>query len=124
MGLGWNGDGLALAGKVPAQYVVAKEGGEIWIDYYNVPVGAANPEAAHAWINFVYQPRINGLETSYTYYGSPLKRPLLKGTAAGKLLLDKVVFPPAATVKKLEFNQVTAQGTRLRERIWTEFKAA
>jgi spermidine/putrescine transport system substrate-binding protein len=124
MGLGWSGDGLLLASKVPAQYVVAREGGEIWIDYYNIPEGAANPDAAHAWIDFVYQPKINGLETSYTYYGSPLKRPLLKGTAAAKLLTDKVVFPPTTTVRKLEFNQVTAKGTRLRERIWTEFKAA
>ena len=115
---------LALAGKVPAQYVVAKEGGEIWIDYYNIPVGAANPDAAHAWIDFVYQPKIAGLETSYSYYGSPLKRSLLKGTAAGKLLGDKVVFPPPATVKKLETNQVSANGKRLRERIWTEFKAS
>ena len=111
-----------LKGK--AQYVVAKEGGEIWIDYYNIPVGAANPEAAHAWMDFVYQPRIAGLETSYTYYGSPLKRSLLKGTAAGPLLTDKVVFPPPATVKKLELNTVTATGKRLRERIWTEFKAS
>jgi spermidine/putrescine transport system substrate-binding protein len=124
MGLGWNGDGIALAGKVPARYVVAKEGGEIWIDYYNIPVGAANPDAAHAWIDFVYQPKIAGLETSYSYYGSPLKRSLLKGTAAGKLLGDKVVFPPPATVKKLETNQVSANGKRLRERIWTEFKAS
>jgi len=126
MGLGWNGDGLALAAKLKgkAQYVVAKEGGEIWIDYYNIPVGAANPDAAHAWIDFVYRPNIAGLETSYTYYGSPLKRSLLKGTPAGPLLKDKVVFPAPATVKKLETNQVSAAGKRLRERIWTEFKAS
>ena len=124
MGLGWNGDGIALAAKVPARYVVAKEGGEIWIDNYNIPASASNPDAALAWINFVYQPKIAGLETSFTYYGSPLKRSLLKGTAAGKLLSDKVVFPPPATVKKLEFNTVTPKGTRLRERIWTEFKAS
>ena len=88
------------------------------------PRCVARIDAAHAWIDFVYQPRIAGLETSYTYYGSPLRRSLLKGTAAGKLLADKVVFPPPATLRKLEFNQVTAKGTRLRERIWTEFKAA
>jgi spermidine/putrescine transport system substrate-binding protein len=126
MGLGWNGDGLALATKLKgkARYVVAKEGGEIWIDYYNIPVGAANPDAAHAWINFVYAPRIAALEVLYSYYGSPLKRSLLKGTAAGPLLSDPVVFPAPATVKKLETNQVTASGKRLRERIWTEFKAS
>lgn len=124
MGLGWNGDGLGLMSKVPAQYVVAKEGGEIWIDYYNIPVGAKNPEAAHAWINFVYQPKINALETSYTYYGSPLKRSLLRGVLAKGILGNSVVFPAARTLTKLETNKVSAKGTRLRERIWTEFKAA
>ena len=124
MGLGWSGDGILLSSKVPAKYVVAKEGGEIWIDYYNIPVGAANPDAAHAWIDFVYQPKNNGVETSFTYYGSPLRRSLLKGTAANDLLKDPVVFPPPAVVKKLEVNQVTPAGKRLRERIWTEFKAS
>ena len=66
MGLGWSGDGLLLASKVPAKYVVAKEGGEIWIDYDNIPVGANNPDAAHAWIDFVYQHKNNGVETSFT----------------------------------------------------------
>jgi spermidine/putrescine transport system substrate-binding protein len=122
-GLGWNGDGLALMGKVPAQYVVAREGGEIWIDYYNIPVGANNPEAAHAWIDFVYRPRNAALETSYTYYGSALKRSVLRTVLPKSIMNNKIVFPPATVLRKLETNKVSAKGTRLRERIWTEFKA-
>jgi spermidine/putrescine-binding protein len=124
MSLGWNGDGLAVAAKKPAAYVVAKEGGEFWVDSYVIPKGARNPDAAHAWIDFVYQPKVNAQETTFTYYASPLRKTLLKGALAGAILNNKGVFPADGTVKKLEPNQVTARGTALRNRIWTEFKAA
>jgi spermidine/putrescine transport system substrate-binding protein len=124
MALGWNGDGLAVAAKKPAAYVVAKEGGEFWVDSYVIPVGAKNPDAAHAWIDYVYGPKVNAQETSYTYYGSPVKKSLLKRTLSAKILTNGAVFPPASVVKNLEANQVTAKGTALRSRIWTEFKAA
>lgn len=124
MGMGWNGDGAFVASKKPARYVVPSEGGEFWVDAYSIPVGAKNPDSAHAWIDFVYQPRWNAVETSYTFYGSPLKRPLLRGVLARKILADPAVFPPPRLVAKLEANEVSPLGTRLRDRIWTEFKAA
>jgi spermidine/putrescine-binding protein len=124
MSLGWNGDGLAVAAKKPAAYVVAREGGEFWVDSYVIPKGARNTDAAHAWIDFVYQPKVNAQETSFTYYASPLKKARLKGVLAGSILNNASVFPATATVKNLEPNQVTAKGTALRNRIWTEFKAA
>jgi spermidine/putrescine transport system substrate-binding protein len=120
----WNGDGAVVASKKPALYVVPKEGAELWIDAYCVPVGAKNPDAAHKWIDFVYEPKNNAVETEYTYYGSPLKRALLKPVLAKAVYGDPAVFPPAATLKHLEPNRVTAKATRVRERIWTEFKSA
>jgi spermidine/putrescine transport system substrate-binding protein len=125
-GLGWNGDGSYIVAKTKgkAEYVVAAEGGEFWVDSYVIPVGARNPDAAHAWINFVYQPKINALETSYTYYGSPVKRGLLRGALASSILGNTDVFPSPSVVKKLEPNSISPKGTRLRERIWTEFKSA
>jgi len=126
-GLGWNGDGAYVIGNTPknaAEYVVASEGGEVWVDYYVIPVGPKNPDASHTWINFVYQPKVNLLETQYTYYGSPLRRAALATAYPKSLLNNTDVFPTPAQLKRLEFNQVTAKGYRLRSRIWTEFKSA
>jgi spermidine/putrescine transport system substrate-binding protein len=126
-GLGWNGDGgyvIANTPKNAAEYVVAAEGGEVWVDYYVIPAGPKNPDAAHTWINYVYQPKANKVETEYTYYGSPLKRAALATAYPKSLLNNTDVFPTPAQLKKLEFNNVSARGARLRERIWTEFKSA
>jgi spermidine/putrescine transport system substrate-binding protein len=124
MALGWNGDGAAVAAKKPAEYVIAEEGGEFWVDSYAIPVGANNPDAAHAWINYVYDPKNNAVETEYTYYGSPLKREVLKPEIDPAVFKNTDVFPPEPTLDKLEPNEVTPAGTKLRDRIWTEFKSA
>jgi spermidine/putrescine transport system substrate-binding protein len=123
MALGWNGDGAAVAAEAPAEYVIAEEGGEFWVDAYSIPVGAENPAAAYAWIDYVYDPEHNAIETEYTYYGSPLKRDLLEGVIDDEVLADEDVFPPDAVLEKLEPNTVSPEGTKLRDRIWTEFKA-
>jgi spermidine/putrescine transport system substrate-binding protein len=124
MALGWNGDGAAVAAKKPAQYVIPEEGAEFWVDSYCVPSSARNPDAAHAWIDFCYRPRINALETEYTYYGSPLQREKLEGVVDPAVLADKTVFPPPEQVEKLTVADPSPEGERIRNRIWTEFKAA
>ena len=124
MALGWNGDGAAVAAKKPADYIVAEEGGEFWVDSYVIPKGAKNPDAAHAWIDYVYDPAHNALETEFTYYGSPVKRDFLKPVIDPEVFSNTDVFPAESTLEKLEANSVSPEGTRLRDRIWTEFKAA
>jgi spermidine/putrescine transport system substrate-binding protein len=124
MALGWNGDGAAVAAKVPARYVVPREGAEVWIDAYAIPVGAKSSAAAHAWINYCYAPAHNAVETAYTYYGSPLKRNLLQGVLDKKILADPTVFPPLSVFQKLQVLNASPKALQLRNRIWTEFKAA
>ena len=124
LSLGWNGDGAAVAAKKPAEYIVAEEGGEFWVDSYVIPTGAKNPAAAHAWIDYVYDPAHNALETEFTYYGSPLKRDLLKPVIDPEVFENTDVFPEPSTIEKLEANAISPKGTKLRDRIWTEFKAA
>ena len=72
---------------------------------------AKTVNAAHRWIDFVYRPKNNAVETAYTYYGSPVRQRLLAGVLAKSILSNPAVFPSAATVKKLEPNQITAKGT-------------
>ncbi|HUQ23442.1 MAG TPA: spermidine/putrescine ABC transporter substrate-binding protein [Gaiellaceae bacterium] len=124
MALGWNGDGLAVAAKKPAAYVIPREGAEFWVDSYAIPVGAKNPDAAHRWIDYVYGARSNAVETTYTYYGSPLKPGLLRGVLAKSILGNPAIFPSASVLAKLQANEISARGTALRNRIWTEFKNA
>ncbi len=123
-GMAWNGDSAVIIGEKPAEYIIPGEGAEFWIDAYVIPTGAKNPDAAHKWIDFCYQPKVNAQETSYTYYGSPVKRTLLKSVLAKSIYNNTDVFPPPNLVKRLVSANVSAKGTRSRERIWTEFKSA
>lgn len=57
MGQTWSGDALLLMERNPAiRYIVPEEGGELMIDYLVVPAQAAEPELAHAFINWLQEP--------------------------------------------------------------------
>jgi spermidine/putrescine transport system substrate-binding protein len=125
-GMAWNGDGAYVIAHSPGQaadYVVPKEGGELWVDAHVIPKRATNRAAAHAWIDFVYKPRISAMESLYTYFGSPVRRSLLAPILAPVVLRNPDVFPPAATFKRLEARNLTSKGEAARNRIWAEVKA-
>lgn len=125
-GMSWNGDGAYVIAHSPghaADYVIAREGGELWVDAHVIPKGATNRAAAHAWMDFVYKPRISAMETLYTYFGSPVRRSLLAPILAPTVLTNRDVFPSAATFKRLVPSDLTPAGIAVRERIWAEVKA-
>ena len=72
----------------------------------------------------MYWAKENSVETSYTYYGTPLKPALVKPYLAKAIFTNPAVFPPTRTLAKLEPNKVSPRGTSMRNRIWTEFKNA
>ena len=62
-GVCWTGDATQLHRDMPEmQYVIGKEGGEIWSDFYAVPKEAANRKGAYALINFLLDPAVNAKE--------------------------------------------------------------
>ena len=48
------------------------EGCMIWADNMMIPVGAPNPTAAYAWMDYVYDPKNQAQITNYNYYFSPV----------------------------------------------------
>ena len=59
----------------------------LWSDNMVIPVGAPNPTAAEAWMNYVYDPKNQAQITDYNYYVSPVSgvKPPLSGAEETKV---------------------------------------
>ncbi|MGH2556952.1 MAG: extracellular solute-binding protein [Actinomycetota bacterium] len=72
--MAWSGDVNALRADNPdLEFVVPQEGGNRWTDNMCIPIRAAHPTDAHAWIDFVYKPDIAAGITEFVWYESPVK---------------------------------------------------
>jgi spermidine/putrescine transport system substrate-binding protein len=121
--LTWNGEiGYVALDAKDARYVVPAEGSEVWTDNWSIVTEAPHPAAAHAFINWHLQPRIQALDTQYHYYGGVVKgeEKFLPKTLAN----DPAVYPPADVKRKLEVAEATPEWLALRNEAWTKFKAA
>lgn len=102
--LEYNGDIAQKVGEDPdLAFVVPKEGSLINSDCMCIPVGAPNPNNAHALINFLLDGQ-NGADITKTIlYPTP--------NAAAKALMDDsyknnpIIFPPADVMAKSEYSK-------------------
>jgi ABC-type sugar transport system permease subunit len=54
----WTGDGKQMNADMPEiEYVLGREGGELWSDFFAIPKGAPHTDAAYALIDFLVTPR-------------------------------------------------------------------
>ncbi|HRW15235.1 polyamine ABC transporter substrate-binding protein [Amaricoccus sp.] len=75
LSFGWSGDVFMAAERAEAAgngvqigYAIPKEGAQQWFDMMAIPAEAPNPEAAHAFIDFVLRPEIMAGITNYVYF--------------------------------------------------------
>jgi spermidine/putrescine transport system substrate-binding protein len=81
LAMAWNGDArqayvrIEEAGGDPEEWkwALGAPATELWMDNYVIPTGAPNPEAAHAWINWLLTPEISIRDLDYHGYNSGLK---------------------------------------------------
>ncbi len=99
--IGWSGDAVQLQADNPnIEWRMPEEGCILWSDNMVIPVGAPNPTAAEAWINYVYDPVHQAQIEAYVNYVSPVegtKEVLLKEEP--EVANNKLIFPPASFTK-------------------------
>lgn len=106
---------------VKVQYLLPREGAQQWFDVMAIPVDAPNPDNAHAFINYILQPKVIAKITNAVQYPNAVPDSLK--LVDKDAMADKDVFPPADVIKTLytvtPFNQAEQ---RTLTRTWTRIK--
>ena len=93
------------------------------MDTYCIPVGAPNPEAAHAWINWDLVPEISIKDLSYHGYHTGMKdMPSLISELAPDLERGDMIFFGDEQVATMETQVITPATDRLTD-IFNKMKA-
>lgn len=101
LALEWSGDiAQLMAEDDDIGYVLPSEGGAMWQDTLAIPKGAPHPQNAHAFINFIHEPRVNADITRLVRYATPNQAALAQMDAA--YMQNPAIFPPAALLAKSE----------------------
>jgi len=119
----WTGDATQMHRDMPEiVYILGKEGGEIWSDFYAVPKGAPNREAAYALIDYLLAPEVNAKEG--LAHGYPLIDRRAIAMMPKEITENPILYPAADALAPLEFGAAETLTNPLRAEIMARFKAA
>jgi len=100
--IGWSGDAVQLQIENPnIEWRMPTEGCMLWSDNMVIPVGAPNPTAAEAWMNYVYEPKNQAQIEAYVNYVTPVEgvKELFEKTEP-ELAKNQLIFPSESFTKK------------------------
>lgn len=122
----WNGDariGILESGEEDRwQWVLGAPDTQLWMDNWCIAEGAPNPEAAHAFINFVLEPEVSLAQLDYIGYHTGTAGIEQAAEEAGLPMLDLVFFTPEQ-VETMHTGEVNEAQQRIVD-IWNTMKAA
>lgn len=122
----WNGDARIgiLESDDPDRWVwrLGSPATELWMDNWAIAAGAPNPEAAHAFINYVLDPEVQVRQLDYIGYHTGAADIEALAAADDLPMLDLVFFSPEE-IATMHNGEVTEAQQRIVE-IWNKAKAA
>lgn len=105
------------------EYVIPKEGSNIWIDSWVIPKNAQHKENAEKFINFLCRPDIALMNFEYITYSTP-------NTAAREMIEDEnirnseIAFPDLSQIPNLEtFRYLGAEYDSVYNELWNKVKS-
>jgi len=99
--MGWSGDAVQLQADNPnLEWRMPTEGCMLWSEDMVIPIGAPNPTAAEAFMNFVYEPEVQANIAEYVNYVTPVegvKQVFEKNDP--ELAKNQLIFPSSSFTK-------------------------
>lgn len=118
----WSGDAVYMKRENPdLEYVIPKEGSNLWFDGMVIPKTSKNKKEAELFINFMSRTDIAFKNTDYIGYSTPHAE--AKKLLDEDLANDKSAYPILEELKDCEVFQDLATSAKDYDRIWTEVKA-
>ena len=123
MSVAWTGDAKQLNRDIPEiVYVLGREGGEIWSDFFAIPKGAPHRDAAYALINYLLAPEVNAKEVMF--HGYPVADVRVNAILPSEILNDPILYPAAELLAPLEFGAAVTLTDPNRAELMARFKSA
>lgn len=124
LGVIYSGEAIFTQRENPdLEYVIPKEGSNVWIDSWVIPKNAENKENAEAFINFLCRGDIALKNFEYITYSTPNKaaRELIEDEAIKN---SKTAFPDASSLENCEtFKYLGSENDELYTTLWNEVKS-
>ncbi|WP_130807282.1 ABC transporter substrate-binding protein [Senegalia massiliensis] len=119
----WSGDAIYLMEENEnLDYVVPKEGSNLWYDNMVIPKTSENKELAEKFIDFMTRKDIALKNTEYIGYSTPNKE--AKQELPQELQKSEIAYPTEDQVKNSEVFLDPGEFLKVYDKLWTEVKAS
>jgi spermidine/putrescine transport system substrate-binding protein len=128
---GWNGQVFGAYrnlmddnNEAPVEFVIPKEGNVIWTDAAVVDKKAPNPNAAHAFLNYINNVKVHADITSWLIYPTILENE--KEYRTDQWAFEKLegFTPTSKQLNRMEYIENVGDATKMYSEAWTEIKNA
>jgi len=126
--LAWSGDIIQARDRakeagngVNIAYSIPKEGAPQWFDMLAIPKDAKHLDEAHAYINYLLDPKVMANNSNFISYPNAI--PSTKDMIDKEITSDPTLYPPPEVAAKLwTFKIASPQAAEQYTRMWTDLK--